>query len=94
MRGYVRFASTDFWPTFKILLVDSCKVKNGGCDQYADCTHNADTFAVVCTCKTGYTNVGDAQKVICKGKNLELLLASVILLFTLRHRAPGYSAID
>ena len=47
--------------------VDSCKVNNGGCDKHADCTHDSKTFAVVCTCKTGYTNVGTGGVVKCEG---------------------------
>ena len=46
---------------------DSCNVNNGGCDKYATCSHDSTTFAVVCTCKTGYTNVGTGSTVKCEG---------------------------
>ena len=49
-------------------LSDSCNVNNGGCDKNADCSHDKGTFAVVCTCKTGYTNVGTGTTVKCDGK--------------------------
>ena len=48
-------------------FVDSCDVDNGGCDKNADCCHDKHTHEVVCTCKTGYTNVGKGDKVKCKG---------------------------
>lgn len=48
--------------------LDSCTVNNGGCDANAACTHDASTNAVVCTCKTGYTNVGTNGNVVCQGK--------------------------
>ena len=50
------------------LFVDSCQVKNGGCDVNAICSHEAGTNAVTCTCKIGYVNVGSSCNVICKGK--------------------------
>ena len=48
--------------------IDSCNVNNGNCDPYATCSHEAETFAVICTCKTGYTNVGTDKNVKCEGK--------------------------
>ena len=50
--------------------IDSCKVNNGECDKNAKCSHDQATFAVVCTCKTGYTNVGTDGKVKCEGNIL------------------------
>lgn len=47
---------------------DSCTVSNGGCDPNAACSHDKDSNAVVCTCKTGYTNVGTDGTVVCKGE--------------------------
>ena len=47
---------------------DSCNVDNGNCDSYATCSHETSTFAVVCTCKTGYTNIGTERNVVCEGK--------------------------
>lgn len=49
------------------LVTDSCKVKNGGCDQNALCSHADDTFDIVCKCKTGYTNTGSEKAVRCEG---------------------------
>ena len=50
------------------LFPDSCTVDNGGCDKNAICSHDKGTFAVVCTCKTGYTNVGTGATVKCEGQ--------------------------
>lgn len=50
-------------------LVDACDVKNGGCDVNAACSHQNGSYAVVCTCKTGYTNTGSASTVNCTGKD-------------------------
>ncbi|CAF3718297.1 unnamed protein product [Rotaria socialis] len=44
---------------------DSCTANHGGCDANADCSHDATTNAVVCTCKTGYTNTGSGSNVVC-----------------------------
>ena len=55
---------------------DSCNVNNGGCDPYATCSHCKTTFAVVCTCNKGYTNVGTGGIVKCEGR----LQSNVILL--------------
>ena len=46
---------------------DSCQVKNGGCDPKAQCLHEGETNAVLCVCKTGYTNTGSTTDVICQG---------------------------
>ena len=54
---------------------DSCKVDNGGCDENADCSHDAKSYAVICTCKNGYTNVGKDQKIVCEG-NVTLFYAA------------------
>lgn len=48
--------------------IDSCLVKNGGCDINALCSHHSRTNAVKCTCKTGYTNTGSDSQVICTGE--------------------------
>lgn len=47
---------------------DDCKIKNGGCDPNADCSHNATTNDVICTCKTGYTDTApETTKTVCTG---------------------------
>ena len=51
-----------------IVFIDSCTVKNGGCDCNAICSHDPTTFEVKCTCKTGYTNTGSGSDVNCTGK--------------------------
>ncbi|CAF1303926.1 unnamed protein product, partial [Rotaria magnacalcarata] len=48
------------------MFPDSCTVNNGGCSSNANCSHNALTNAVICTCKAGYTNTGSAANVVCK----------------------------
>ena len=48
-------------------IIDSCLVKNGGCDCNAVCSHDSKTNAVLCNCKTGYTNTGSDSNVICTG---------------------------
>lgn len=50
-----------------IVFIDSCKVKNGGCDSNAICSHDSTTFDVKCTCKIGYTNTGSDSSVNCTG---------------------------
>lgn len=50
------------------ILVDSCLVNNGGCHIFADCTHNAISNAVECTCKKGYTNTGCNCHAFCIGE--------------------------
>lgn len=66
----VKFFFTNFiFKTIPLLsFIDSCTVNNGGCDSNADCSHQTKTFAVVCTCKTGYTNVGKDGSVVCQGR--------------------------
>ncbi|CAF2081108.1 unnamed protein product, partial [Rotaria magnacalcarata] len=44
----------------------SCSHNNGGCGKNALCSENRKTFAIKCTCKTGYTNTGSAVHVVCK----------------------------
>ena len=46
--------------------IDSCTIKNGGCDANAICSHHPTTNEVVCTCKTGFTNTGNTN-VTCTG---------------------------
>jgi hypothetical protein len=48
--------------------VDSCRVQNGGCDMNAICSHEPATNAVVCTCKTGYTNTAVSPSLSCTGE--------------------------
>lgn len=48
-------------------FLDSCTIKNGGCDDNAICSHDSLTYAIVCTCKAGYTNVGTNASVKCEG---------------------------
>lgn len=59
--------SIDFECILCLHCIDSCLVKNGGCDKNADCSHDSKTNAVICTCKTGYTNTGSDSNVICTG---------------------------
>ena len=49
------------------IFVDSCLIDNGGCDAYAICSHSNATNAVICTCKTGFTNTGTGSNVTCTG---------------------------
>ena len=51
-----------------MLISDSCKVGNGGCDCNAACSHDPTTNAVKCTCNTGYTNTGSGSTVVCTGE--------------------------
>lgn len=48
--------------------LDSCNVNNGGCDKNAVCSHDNTTSAIICTCKTGYTNIGTGGTVACGGE--------------------------
>lgn len=48
-------------------ISDSCQVNNGGCETNAICSHDETTFAVICTCKIGFTNVGLNSNVTCQG---------------------------
>lgn len=57
-----------------MFLSDSCKVNNGGCGCTATCSHDSTTFAVRCTCKTGYTNTGTSSNVVCTGKRKKIKL--------------------
>ena len=50
-------------------ILDSCLVKNGGCDPNAACSHDSKTNAVVCRCKPGFTNTGSGSTVVCKGNS-------------------------
>ncbi len=63
----VRSTFQKFFLNFKP-IADSCTVSNGGCDSNAVCSHDGSTNAVVCTCKTGYTNTGSSSNVVCTGK--------------------------
>jgi hypothetical protein len=49
------------------MVIDACEFNNGGCDANAQCSHDAQTNAVQCTCKTGFTNTGCSAKVVCTG---------------------------
>lgn len=49
------------------LIADSCTIKNGGCGEHALCLHDPDSFAIVCACKVGYTNIGDEKIIKCVG---------------------------
>lgn len=53
----------------RLSFLDSCLVDNGGCHCDALCSHDPTTNAVVCTCKTGYTNTGSATNVTCTGNH-------------------------
>ena len=52
---------------FHFTNIDTCLVNNGGCDPNAACTHDSTTNAVMCICKTGYTNTGKGSTVVCTG---------------------------
>ena len=62
------FRSENGLCTWCLLGVDTCQVKNGGCDGNAVCSHDGTSNAVVCTCKIGYTNAGSATNVTCTGE--------------------------
>lgn len=47
------------------VLVDSCRVNNGGCGPNAVCSYDPKTNAPICTCKTGYINTGSKGNVVC-----------------------------
>ena len=55
--------------SFHICISDSCKVNNGGCGCRATCSHDSYTYAVKCTCKTGYTNTGSGSSFVCTGNS-------------------------
>lgn len=61
-------SKTDLLLNTLTCITDSCQVNNGGCDTNAFCSHDKTTNAVICTCKTGYTNTGSASAVVCKGR--------------------------
>lgn len=62
--------SKHFFHSLTCSYLDECKVKNGGCDVNADCSHNATTNAVVCTCKVGYTDTApETDKTVCTGNS-------------------------
>ena len=56
------------------LSIDTCQVTNGACDANAFCSHDGTSNAVVCTCKTGYTNTGNQSNVVCTGSHLQSTL--------------------
>ena len=49
------------------ITVDTCLVNNGGCDVNAICSHESNTNAVKCSCKTGYTFAGTGSNLVCTG---------------------------
>jgi len=53
-------------------ILEDCEVNNGGCDVNAKCSHDPKTYAVQCTCKTGYVNTGVGSVVVCKGRSFIL----------------------
>ena len=57
---------------------DACQVSNGGCDPNANCSHEKNTNAVVCTCKTGYTDTLSGAGASCTGIDNHLLFISSI----------------
>ena len=65
-----RFPTTlEHYSSVLFSSADSCLVSNGGCGTNAVCSHDPTTFAVVCTCKTGFTNVGSSSNVTCQGES-------------------------
>ena len=49
------------------LIVDKCRVNNGGCGRNAHCTVQKSTGRVICKCLKGYTNVGRGGRCDCRG---------------------------
>ena len=49
------------------LIVDKCRVNNGGCGRNARCTVHKSTGRVICKCHKGYINVGKAGRCDCRG---------------------------
>ncbi|CAF4451310.1 unnamed protein product, partial [Adineta steineri] len=42
-----------------------CEVDNGNCPYNSVCSHDAKTFATICSCKVGTTNTGSKHKLVC-----------------------------
>lgn len=61
---------------FRCHVSEDCDVNNGGCDANAKCSHDPKTYAVLCTCKPGYVNVGVGSVVVCKGNENRASLVS------------------
>lgn len=55
--------------------LDSCNVNNGGCDTNADCSHDSNTNAVVCSCKTGFVSNQNGTSLVCKGTINEIFFS-------------------
>ena len=55
-------------PSLSRILIDTCQVSNGGCDANAVCSHDSNTNAVTCACKSGYSNTGNTSNVVCTGQ--------------------------
>ena len=55
-----------YFPARRI-YADACQVANGGCDVNSICSHQSPSNAVVCNCKTGYTNTATGAGVSCTG---------------------------
>ena len=66
----VRHAESNDKIFLSLTFTDSCQVNNGECDVNADCSHDAATFAVKCTCKIGFTNTSTSSSAngSCTGK--------------------------
>ncbi len=62
-------------------VLDSCQVNNGGCGCQAGCSHDSKTNAVVCVCKTGYTNTATGSGAVCTGKKKWNRLKVINMLF-------------
>ena len=62
-----------------VFLKDKCVINNGDCGSNAVCSHDSKTFAIKCTCKTGFTNTGSGSQVVCKGRTAELNCARIRL---------------
>ena len=52
------------------IVVVCCNINNGGCDVNAFCSQNRTSNTLTCTCKLGFTNVGSATNVTCKGERV------------------------
>ena len=69
MSSNLGLRSLFYWQNI-LFGVDACGVNNGDCDINAICSHDGTSNAVVCTCKTGYTNTGSAPNVTCTGEGI------------------------
>lgn len=63
-----------YWSEYAVCIIlfkDKCEVNNGGCGLNAICSHDPQTFEVICACKPGFTNPGTTAQIVCKGRQSE-----------------------